>query len=133
MTEIKAQLNYHRISPRKVRAVAGLISGKKVREALTQLNLVNKRSALPLTKLLKSAVNNAKNNFNIADENKLIVKTIAVNSGMTLKRYMPRARGVSNMIKKRTSHIEIILTEQLQNKKLNQSASRQDLKNKRHE
>lgn len=117
MAEIKAQLNHHRISPRKVRTVASLISGKKAREALTQLNLMNKRSALPLAKLLKSAINNAKNNFNIADENKLIVKNIAVNGGTTLKRYMPRARGVSNMIKKRTSHITIILEEQSKTKK----------------
>ena len=117
MTEIKAQLNYHRISPRKVRTVASLILGKKVREALTQLNLVNKRSALPLAKLLKSAIDNAKNNFNVADENRLIVKNIAVNCGAVLKRYMPRARGVSNMIKKRTSHIMLTLSEQPTNKK----------------
>lgn len=133
MTEIKAQLNYYRMSPRKVRAVADLISGKQVTDALTQLNFANKRSALPLVKLLKSAISNAKNNFNIADESKLMVKSMTVNGGATLKRYMPRARGVSNIIRKRTSHVTVVLEEQLQDKKLNPSAGRQYLKNKKYE
>lgn len=133
MTEIKAQLNYYRMSPRKVRAVADLISGKQVTDALTQLNFANKRSALPLVKLLKSAISNAKNNFNIADESKLMVKSMTVNGGATLKRYMPRARGVSNIIRKRTSHVAVVLEEQPQDKKLDLSAGRQDLKNKKYE
>ena len=112
MTEIKAQLNYHRISPRKIRTVAGLISGKKVSEALAQLNFLSKKSSLPLAKLLKSAISNAKNNFKIEDGDKLMIKSITVNSGPVLKRYVPRSRGMANMIKKRTSHVTVVLGEQ---------------------
>ena len=112
MSEIKAQLNYHRMSPRKVRAVTGLILGKKANKALAQLNFLNKKSSLPLAKLLKSAINNAKNNFKIEDSSKLVIKSITVNSGPVLKRYVPRSRGMANMIRKKTSNVTIILQEQ---------------------
>lgn len=109
MQEIKAQLNNHRASPRKVRVVANLIKGKKVGEAMAQLGFLAKRPASPIAKLLKSAINNAKNNFKIKDESVLVVKSIAVNPGPVLKRHRPRSRGMANQILKRTSHVTIVL------------------------
>lgn len=107
--EIIAKLNYYRMAPRKVRLVAGLIRGKKVNEVLAQLAFVGKRSAPDMAKLLKSAISNAKNNFKIKDEQNLYIKKITVDEGPTLKRYMPRARGRAAMIRKRTSHITVVL------------------------
>jgi len=110
MTEIKAKLNYLRISPRKVRLVADLIRGKDVREARSILNFTLKRAAKPILKLLNSAIASAKNDFH-KEENNLYIKTIKVDEGPALKRWMPRARGRADLIKKRTSHITLILSE----------------------
>lgn len=109
MQEITAKLNNYRASPRKVRAAVDLIRGRKVKDALAQLNFLTKRSVLPIAKLLKSAISNAKNNFKLADENKLIVKKIFVDPGHVLKRQMPRSRGMANQILKRTSNITVVL------------------------
>lgn len=119
MEEITAKLNNLRASPRKVRIVADLIKGKKVRDVITQLDFLAKKPASPIAKLLKSAISNAKNNFKVTDETNLIVKAIAVNSGPVLKRSRPRSRGMANQILKRTSNISIVLEEQSQNKKSN--------------
>lgn len=107
--EIKANLNYLRISPRKVRLVSDLIKGKAVRDVEIILRSTTKRSALPILKLVRSAVANAKNNFQI-DKNTLFVKNILVNKGPTLKRSLPRSRGMTTPINKRSSHITVILT-----------------------
>lgn len=109
MQDIMAKLNNYRASPRKVRAAADLIRGRKVKDALSQLNFLTKRSALPIAKLLKSAINNAKNNFKLADESNLKVKKIFVDPGHVLKRQMPRSRGMANQILKRTSNITVVL------------------------
>lgn len=108
MTEIKAHLNYLRISPRKARLVSDLIKGKTARNAQNILKITTKRSASPIYKLLNSAIANAKHNFQI-DKDSLFVKTILVNKGPTLKRSLPRARGMTTPINKRSSHITIIL------------------------
>ena len=110
MTLVKAQLKYLRISPRKVRLAANVIRHKKVGVAVTQLNFLPKRSAKPLAKLLNSARANAKNNFNLND-NDLYIKEIKVDEGTVLKRYMPQARGSAHLIKKKTSHITLVLEE----------------------
>lgn len=104
---MQAALKTYRQSPRKVRVVADMIRGKGASEALITLQFANKRAAVELSKLLKSAVANAKNQ-NI-DEGDLYVKEIQVNKGVTLKRMMPRARGSASRINKRTSHITISL------------------------
>ena len=109
--EITAKLSYLRISPRKARVVSDLIKGKKVHDALAQLVFMAKRSASPIAKLLKSAINNAKNELKTENENDLIIKNITVNSGPVLKRQRPRSRGMANQIKKRTSHITITVSE----------------------
>ena len=108
MAEIKAHLRYLRMSPRKVRVVADTIKGKSAGEAETVLDFIPRQAALPIKKLLKSAIANAKHNFNTEKEN-LVVKSIRVDKGPTLKRFMPRARGVASPIRKRESHITIIL------------------------
>ena len=108
--EIKAKLNYCRIAPRKIRLVADLVRGKKVKEVLSQLKFFPKRAAPIIAKLLKSAISNAKNNLKIKNEENLYVKKITVDEGPTLKRFTPRAFGRASMIKKRMSHITIILS-----------------------
>jgi len=112
MKEITAKLNNYRASPRKTRIVAGLIKGKNAQDAIVQLDFLAKKSAHPIAKLLKSAISNAKNDFKLADEKNLTVKTITVNAGPVLKRSRPRSRGMANQILKRTSNITIVLEEQ---------------------
>jgi large subunit ribosomal protein L22 len=118
--EITAKLNYHRIAPRKIRLVADLVRGKNVKEAMTQLKFLEKKSAPVISKLLKSAVSNAKTNFKIKDESKLYIKKITVDEGPTLKRSMPRAFGRTSMIRKRTSHINVVLGERQKSEARNQ-------------
>jgi large subunit ribosomal protein L22 len=105
---ITARLNDYRQSPRKVRLAVNLVKGKKVEDAKNTLNILIKRASKPLNALLDSAVANAKNNFGI-DADKLFVKEFKVDAGATLKRRMPRARGMSYPINKRTSHVFIEL------------------------
>lgn len=105
---ITAQLNDYRQSPRKVRLVASLVCGKPVTEALDILRLIIKRSASPLADLVKSAIANAKVNFNLAADD-LFIKSFTVDNGAILYRRMPRARGMAYPIRKRTSHITLVL------------------------
>lgn len=107
MNEVKAQLNNYRQSPRKTRLVADTVRGKRVEDAITTLSFISKRSALPLQKLLASALANAKN-LSLPTEN-LVVKEIKVDAGATLYRRRPRSKGMANPIRKRTSHISVIL------------------------
>lgn len=112
MTEVKAKLNYYRVAPRKVRLVADLIRGKSVKEALSQLVFLRKKSAPEISKLLKSAINNAKNNFKIDAENQdIYIKRITVDEGPALKRYNPKWRGSADPFKRRSSHIIVVLEE----------------------
>lgn len=108
--EVKATAKYLRVSPQKARLVVDLIRGKKTEEALNILTFTTRASAKLLTKLLKSAIANAENNENI-DVDTLYVKEIYVNGGPILKRVRPRAMGRASRIKKRSSHITIILAE----------------------
>ena len=105
---MRAILKTYRQSPRKVRLVADTIRGKRVPDALAVLSFLEKRAAAPIRKLLESAVANARQNFG-ADPDELAVREITVNKGAVLKRSMPRARGRATPIKKRTSHVTIIL------------------------
>lgn len=109
---VKAQLNNYRQSPRKVRLVVDAVRGKKVDEAITILSFVPRRSALPIQKLLKSALANAKN-LSLSSEN-LVIKKITVNAGSILYRSRPRSRGMTHPIRKRTSRISVTLTTDLQ-------------------
>jgi large subunit ribosomal protein L22 len=108
---MKASATHIRISPRKVRMVVDTVRGKSVSQALSILGFTRKKAALPVQKLLKSAVANAVENGGINDVETLVIDRIMVDEGPTLKRYMPRARGRATPIRKRTSHIRIILRE----------------------
>lgn len=105
-----AKLNYLRIAPRKVRLVINLIQGKTDEEAQSILNFTTKKAAKVFLKLLKSAIANAKNNFQLEESN-LYISKITVNEGPKYKRYFPRARGKADEIQKKTSHITIALDE----------------------
>jgi large subunit ribosomal protein L22 len=108
---MKASATHIRISPRKVRMVVDTVRGKSVSQALSILGFTRKKAALPVQKLLKSAVANAAENDGISDVDTLVIDRIMVDEGPTLKRFMPRARGRATPIRKRTSHIRIILRE----------------------
>lgn len=107
---ITANLNTYRQSPRKVRLVSDLVKGKSIPDALRILAVTTKVAALPLRKLVLSAVRSAKNSFSI-DEANLYIKEFRVDAGATLKRSMPRARGSAFPILKRTCHVSLILDE----------------------
>lgn len=106
--EITAKLNDYRQSPRKVRLVGGLIRGKKAEQALDLLTVTVKRASDPMIGLLKSAIANAKNNFSLNIED-LFVKSLTVDNGAILYRRMPKARGMATPIRKRVSHISLVL------------------------
>ena len=110
INEAKATLKYVRISSRKVKIVADLIRGKDVDEALAIVKFTPKASSEIIEKLLKSAIANAENNHGMNRGN-LIVSEIYANQGPTLKRIRPAAKGSAVRIRKRTSHITIVLKE----------------------
>ena len=108
--EARATLKFARISSRKVKIVADLIRGKDVDEALAIMKFTPKASSEVLEKLLKSAIANAENNHDMKHEN-LYGAEIFANQGPTLKRIRPAAKGSAVRIRKRTSHITIVLKE----------------------
>ena len=106
----RAELRHARISARKVKIVIDLIRGKKADEAIAILKYTNKAAAPMVEKLVKSAMANAVNNHDM-DGTKLYVSEIYANQGPTMKRIMARAKGSANRIRKRTSHIVVVLKE----------------------
>jgi large subunit ribosomal protein L22 len=108
--EVRAKLRFVRIGPRKARLVADLIRGKRSEEALNILTFTKKAASKILIKLLKSAIANATQKKTI-DIDRLYVKKIAVDQGPTMKRFQPRAMGRATTIRKRSSHITIVLDE----------------------
>ena len=112
---ITASLKNYRISPRKVRLVADMIRGKGVTQAKDILTYAMKKAKGPIHDLLDSAIANASHNHKI-DASNLFVKEIRIDQGVVLKRSRPMARGSAFPIKKRTSHVSLIL-EQRETKK----------------
>lgn len=108
--EIKASLNQLRMSPRKVRLVADVVRKMKTDKALNQLRFGNKIAALPLLKLVESAIANAVNNYDL-DKDNLYIKSIMINEGATLKRWTPKAHGRATTVRKRSCHIHLTLDE----------------------
>ena len=108
----QATLKYARISARKVKIVADLVRGKDVAEALAIVKFTPKASSEIIEKLLKSAIANAENNHAM-DSKKLYIAEIYANQGPTLKRIRPAAKGSAVRIRKRTSHITIVLKERV--------------------
>lgn len=117
--ETTAKLRNLRMSPRKVRLMTDLVKGKTVQDALLQLALKPRVAALPLKKLLESAVANAEHNHAI-DANTLLVKNAFVDNGSVLKRFTPRAFGRASAIHKRTSHVTVVLEGEVDEKKKTQ-------------
>ncbi len=108
-TKVRATAKYVRVSPTKVRQLTRLIVGRPVDEAERILLFADKRAAQPLIKVLRSAVANAENNDDL-DPDELVVDRAYVDEGPTLKRFQPRALGRAYRIRKRTSHITIVVT-----------------------
>ncbi len=104
----KAIARYVRISSRKVKIVIDLIRGKRVGEALAIIRNTPKAASEVLEKVINSAVANAQNNLDM-DPEELYIAEVYANQGPTLKRYRPRAQGRAGRIRKRTSHITVIL------------------------
>ena len=112
MTDVKAKLSYHMISPRKARLVADLVRGAAARDALARLAFARKKSAPAIAKLIKSAMSSAKHNFKIdTDRTELFVKEIRVDEGPAYRRWRPVWRGMAHPFRKRTSHITVVLSE----------------------
>ena len=108
--EVKAKAKHIRMSPRKVRLVADIVRGLSVQDAVNQLRFTNKKAVLPVKKLIESAIASAENNYELKQDN-LFIREIKVDEGATMKRWKPRARGRATPIRKRTSHINLILGE----------------------
>jgi large subunit ribosomal protein L22 len=107
-TQASARARYAWIAPNKVRQVAALIRGKPVDEARRILAFTPKAASHTLTKLLESAVANAEHNHQIPQE-ELFVRQVSADEGTTHKRIRPRAQGRAFRVRKRTSHIEVVL------------------------
>ena len=108
--DVKATAKTVRVTTRKAKLVLDLIRGKDVKEAMGILKLTPNNAASITYKVVKSAAANATHNFQM-DETKLYVKECYANEGITMKRYMPRAKGSASPIMKRTSHITVVVAE----------------------
>lgn len=104
----RAVAKFVRTAPRKLRLVADLVRGKKVKEAMTLLKFTPKQAARILLKVVESAKANAENTYQM-DSDHLVISGIYVDGGPSLKRFMPRAMGRAAGIKKRSSHITVKL------------------------
>lgn len=100
-----------RISPFKAREVTRLIQGKSVNEALAAVELIPRKAARIVGKTLRSAVANAENSSEGVPADRLSVKEAVVGEGPTMKRFRPKARGMAGRIRKRTSHIRIVVSD----------------------
>ena len=109
--EAVAKLRNHPTSPRKMRLLVDLIRGMKVEKALAELEHNPKDSAVPLRKLVLSAINNWKQKNDGGDESQLIVKTIMVDGARTLKRMRPAPQGRGYRVRKRSNHVTVIVDE----------------------
>ena len=117
--EAKAYLRNLRMSPKKVRLVAGAVRGKTVKEAERVLRFTPKYAARPLLKLLHSAVANARHNAQVAEDAalQLRIARLLVDKGTVMKRFMPRAHGRAAMIRKPFCHITLVLSDEYPKKK----------------
>ena len=108
--ESSAKLSFARLSPRKTRLVVDMVRGKEIQTALNILRFTPQPSARLVAKLLSSAVANAEQK-GVSDVDRLYVKSIFVDGGAVLKRFLPRAMGRASKIRKPTSHITVVLAE----------------------
>ncbi len=108
--EVKASLNFARIGCQKARLVADVVRGQNVNDAIRTLTFMKQKGAGLVKKLIESAVANAEDR-KVIDIDSLFVKTITVDMGPSIKRFRPRAQGRAFMVKKKLSHINVILDE----------------------
>lgn len=108
--EVKASLKYARVGAQKARLVADLVRGKDVNQAVKTLTFLNKKTAGLIKKLIESAVANA-DNKKVMDVDSLYVKSIWVDQGPVMKRFRPRAQGRAFGVRKKMSHINVVLEE----------------------
>jgi len=108
--EVRAVAKYIRMSPQKARLAVNLVRGRSAEEAVGILKLTDKASARAVSKVLQSALANAENTRNL-DVDNLFIKRAFVDQGPTMKRMRPRAQGRANIIRKKSSHITIVLDE----------------------
>jgi large subunit ribosomal protein L22 len=108
--EARAVSKHLRISPQKARIVGDMIRGKRVEEALMILDFVPRKAARLISKTLRSVIANAENTQRV-DVDRLYVSRIVVDEGVTMKRFLPRAHGRATPIKKRSSHVTIVVDE----------------------
>jgi large subunit ribosomal protein L22 len=106
--QAKAVTKYVRIAPLKVRMIMDVIRGKKVDRALSELQYMPQKAAREVARTIQSAAANAENNFDM-DRQALVVHTIYADEGPAVKRFMPRARGRADRIRKRTTHITVVV------------------------
>ena len=109
--EARAIAKFIRVSPRKARMVVDLVRGKKLEEALAILRYTPNKAADVVTKVVKSAAANAEHNYEM-DKDDLVISQIFVDQGPSLKRVMPRAMGRADIIKRKTSHITVVVSDQ---------------------
>ncbi len=114
--QVQSTYRYARISAFKAREVTREIQGLPATDALSVLRFTPKKAAALISKTLKSAIANAENNNNLRVD-ALVVKEAIVGEGPTLKRFVPKARGSAGPIRKRTSHIKITLTDEIEIKR----------------
>ena len=126
--EAVAKLRYYPTSPRKMRLLADLIRGKKVDLVLAELEHNPKHPAVPLRKLVLNAINNWKQVNEGGDETSLIIKTIFVDEGRTLKRMRPAPQGRGYKIRKRSNHVTIIVDERLESDKKERKSNTENVK-----
>src|SRR3954449_1822714 len=111
--EAKAQARYVRVTPQKARRVVDLIRGKQALEAVAVLEFAPQAASEPVRKVVQSAIANARVKADVAseafDERELVVREAYVDEGPTLKRFQPRAQGRAYRIRKRTSHITVVV------------------------
>ena len=108
--EVTAKLKFARVGAQKARLVADVVRGKDVNEAIRSLTYMKKKSAGLIKKLIESAVANAEDK-KVVDVDNLFVKTITVNQGPLMKRFRPRAQGRAFTVRKKLSHINVVLDE----------------------
>lgn len=108
--EVKASLKFARVGTQKARLVADAVRGKDVNEAIRVLAFMPKKTAVLMKKLIESAVANAEQK-KVIDVDNLYVKTVLVDEGPDYKRYRPRAQGRAFQVRKKTSHINLVLDE----------------------
>jgi large subunit ribosomal protein L22 len=123
---MKAYLKNYRQAPRKVRLLADHIRGRSVSEVLTELSFMPHKASLPLVKLIKSAVANARQKQSELTEEVLFIESITVDKGRTFTRFMPRAFGRASPINRESSHIEVVLGERAPKAPATKTAAKKD-------